>query len=426
MRKPKKKDRRTFIYQRAVLDDQRLPLREIRDAVGEPGYTYEAAKRDKEFFESFGCLLELQDCLNDPDDKEFISLQGPHTDDDRIRESTNVEPKELVARLAASLICGLSEIPEENLIPNWLREPLAHQALDNMRVHGDHKNAIQETIVNVLSHLQSKMRSQQDPQALDSQQGVLKLLEHSNLALDKNMKALRTKLFSFWGEPYRMVAIDAGTTNSKLAQYLRELRLPISGSSLCSLTVCTNSRRIFEILGPAEVSVKTIIIGGQQKFHSPAIAGTMAELFLRTASILQFGMCILGATKVDLEKFFVGSDSQEEATIKNMLMERSSLRVVCVDSSKLRAGPGRTAYKYALIDPQHIDLILTNSLFREGNTEEDFEIFKSGVRSIEQRGLPVLVATSTKTYPHPNAEDSTATTPKKRTRMVRVASNGPT
>ena len=206
-----------------------------------------------------------------------------------------------------------------------------------------------------------------------------------------------------------MVALDAGTTNTLVAEHLQELSLPIPKSSLCSLTVCTNSRKIFQLLGPPGYSVKCIIIGGQQKFHSGVIAGAMAELFLRTASILQFGMCVLGATKVDVERFVVCSDSQEEAGMKNLFMEKSSLRVICVDNGKLQVGPGREGYTFAAIDPAHIDLIITNSPFpRRRESQPDEPSFKTKIANIEARGVPVLVATGPGTLEDPHLEDASA------------------
>ncbi len=95
------------------------------------------------------------------------------------------------------------------------------------------------------------------------------------------MHAGQRELRTFWSEPCRMVALDAGTTNLLVARCLRELRLTVPGSSLTSLTVCTNYRRIFELLGPPEVSVKCTVVGGQQKFHSGAISGAMAVAGVR-------------------------------------------------------------------------------------------------------------------------------------------------
>jgi DeoR/GlpR family transcriptional regulator of sugar metabolism len=256
-------------------------------------------------------------------------------------------------------------------------------------------------VVAALSHLGEKAGIRG---SLAHVKAVKALLESNNKQLDGRVGKLKRVLANFWGEANRMVAIDSGTTNIVLARkFLAELRIPMAGSPLCALTVCTNSRRIFEVLGQSTVPVKTIIIGGQQKFRSPTICGAMAELFLKAVSLLQFGMCILGATRLDLDRFAVCSDSQEESSIKTLLMERSSLRVIAVDHNKLQAGLGRTGYKFASIDPEHIDLIVTNSPLMT-DPPAVFTDFIRFVKAIKSRGVPVLVATSDQTHPYPAAE----------------------
>ena len=83
-------------------------------------------------------------------------------------------------------------------------------------------------------------------------------------------------------------------------------------------------------------------------------------------------------------------------------MERSSLKIVAVDSSKLQAGLGRTGYKFASIDPAHVDLIVTNCPLKTRDASEgNVSAFYHFVEAIEARGVPVLVATSGDTYPYP-------------------------
>jgi hypothetical protein len=112
-------------------------------------------------------------------------------------------------------------------------------------------------------------------------------------------------------------------------------------------------------------------------------------------------MCILGSTRIDIDKFAICSDSQEESSIKNLLMERSSLRIICVDNHKLQSGPGRAGYRFASVDPEHVDLFITNSPLKQGGKKEEYDNFLYRVQLIEARGVPILVATSPKTYPYP-------------------------
>ncbi len=394
MARPRKLNKhRQLIFRKAVLDNRPLPLQELRDFFKGEKYTLDMARSDVGALCSVGCWVELRDCPGDPKEKQIVFLEGPHTDDDRIREGINPEGKKLAAGLAASVICGLSGCKYKELLPPWVEATAAEKALEEMASRGVLDAEMALRVGDALAQARSALHSQREPWPIESIEKVLELVRKSNFAVEEGKKALRMKLHSFWQEPFRLVAIDSGTTNSLLARHLKELRLPVPGSALCSLTVCTNSRRVFELLGPPEVSVKCIVVGGQQKFHGPAIAGAMAELFLRTASVLQFGMCVLGATKVDVERFVVCSDSQEEAAMKQLFMEKSALRIICVDNGKLQIGPGREGYKFASVDPNHIDVIVTNSPARGRNGgDAEFAAFWGKVAAIERRGVPVLVA----------------------------------
>lgn len=403
--------RRHLIFRRVVLENRPLRLSALQTLLNDKSYNEQKALRDVEDFKAVGCLIELQPCAENSEEKHFVFTEGPHTDDDTWRERINGKGKELAARMAATIICGPSECIKKHLLPTWMKNSDIDRALQESIGNAAVDREITAKVRSVLLHLQEMVEFENGDQPIGSTDTIVKLLNQSTLAVGDRLKSLRLNLRKFWAEANRMVAIDSGTTNKMLARYLKELSFPLPGSPLCALSVCTNSRKIFEELGPPEVGVKCIIVGGQQKFRSPTVAGAMAELFLRTASILQFGLCILGSTKVDVERFAICSDSQEEASMKNLFMEKSSLRIVCVDDSKLQTGPGREGYKYASIDPNHIDLIITNSPFRTKNQNsskadiEKFKSFRTKVLAIEGRGVPVLVATSEETFGHPNEEE---------------------
>jgi DeoR/GlpR family transcriptional regulator of sugar metabolism len=402
-------ERRQLIFRTVVLDNRPLKLSKVREMFPDGGYTDVKAERDAASFRHVGCDIELRTgkALNGRQgEKEFVFLEGPHTDDDTTRESINVEGKQLVAQLAAAMICGLSEVKIENWLPKWMPSHLSEEWLAALSgaIASSPRTKLRADLEGILSSL--KRHGSPHLSEYRSARAVLKLLQRSTLYLKERQTQLRTSLRSYWSEGTRLVALDSGTTNIWVARFLKEVRLPVPGSPFRSLTVCTNSRRIFEELGPSEVSVKTIIIGGQQKFRSPTIAGVMAEMFLRAVPFLQFGMCVLGSTRVDVDQLAVCSDSQEESSVKNLLMEKSSLRVICVDDSKLQSGPGREGYKFAAIDPRHIDLLITNSPFLESCDHKRYERFRSAVHAIEAAGVPVFVATlPQKTYPHPNEHD---------------------
>jgi DeoR/GlpR family transcriptional regulator of sugar metabolism len=405
----KKNPRRQLIFRRVVLENRPLPLNELRELLDDK-VDEGRIRKDLESFAAVGCKIELQPCTAPGETKQLVFAEGPHTDDDTMREKHNLEQKNLVARLAVSLICGAPEPGKgENLAPwMFLVDQAARKALDRMTIHSARDKKIAGRVKSVLTKIRTQAETFGGQEGIFPAKLVLDLVKKSNSFLKTQQDSLKRNLYRFWEESSRLIAVDSGTTNIQLSRILKKLPIPLVGSPLASLMVCTNSRKIFEVLGPSDVWVKTIIIGGQQKFRSPTIAGAMAEIFLRSVSILQFGMCILGSTRVDLDRFALCSDSQEESSIKNLIMDRSSLRVICVDDSKLQSGPGREGYRFASIDPRQIDLILTNCpLQRAGQkAKEEYVSFLAKIESIESRGVPVLVATSEKTFDYPNVDTS--------------------
>jgi hypothetical protein len=362
--------RRELIFRRVVLDNRPITVSELKKLAGP--FTTPALHRDLVAFSKIGCRLEIAETL-DGKDGEIYWVDGPHTDTEFIREKVHAVEKDLVARMAASLICGVPGPCGDSLLPNWTKGAVARTAVDRLKEHPlaewarqyqtkdneqncpklktDKQKRAKVAADTLVEHVVNQLDALHGRCGLAPANDVLSMLISTGAVLDHRAEELKKNLYSFWAESSRLVAIDSGTTNIAIARYLSQLTIPLAGATLCSLTVCTNSRRIFEVLGPSTIWVKTIIIGGQQLFRSPTIAGTMAELFLRSVPILQFGMCILGSTRLDLDRFAVCSDSQEEASLKNLMMDRSSLRVVCVDDSKLTSGPGREGYKFASISP---------------------------------------------------------------------------
>lgn len=394
-----RKQCRKFIYEEVVIRGQDLLITAVQKKFKDTNYTPRMAKRDVEFFESFGCQIKLTIERKKPDRTRFEFFGGQHDDDDDSRERVNFEEKELVAKCAAGLICGLSQDKETalKLRPQWMDVKQIRDAFDETANYGTQDGEADTMLTKIrtaLYHIEEKITGRNGERHLiDSSEKIFKILEMSQATRKAEHDRLKQMLHLFWQETNRLVAIDSGTTNLFIAKQLALLRFPLAGSHLASLSVCTNSRRIFEVLGPKLVQVKCIMIGGQQKFRTPTVAGAMAELFLRASSILQFGMCILGASRIDFDRFMACSDSQEEASMKTLLMDKSSIRVVCVDSSKLQSRPGRESYRFASLDPDHIHLVVTNQPLAKSKGV-DFDAFNKSVTTIQARGVPVLIAPS--------------------------------
>jgi DeoR/GlpR family transcriptional regulator of sugar metabolism len=392
---PRKIDaRRQLIFRRAVLDNRPLSLKKVQELLKDPSYKKRSAERDIKMFEEVGCVIELQRSATDPTDYEFVFVEGPHTDDVAVRKRINVDAKTLVAQLTASLICGVS-IPSDRT--RSIHSMNAKEILKSLEVESIKEKSIRECLQLLLNSSENQKRSITNNINHTADQ-ILRLIRQCEpIVGGANWRKIQAKLYTFWEEPSRAIAIDSGTTNIILADLLKEIDIPLRQSKLCSLTVCTNSREIFQILGPSRVWIKTVIVGGMQKFRSSTIAGAIAEQFIRSVSMLQFGMSVIGSTRIDLERLIICTDSQEEAAIKNLFMDRSALRIVCIDNSKLQKTPGREAYRFASIDPAHVDLIVTNSPMKREDSHV-YREFLDCVNQIQLRGVPVLVATSPQTF----------------------------
>lgn len=208
-------------------------------------------------------------------------------------------------------------------------------------------------------------------------------------------------------ESSRMMALDAGTTNEILAEKLASLTPPLIGSNLNHLMVCTNSRNIFQTLGHKDVPIRTVIIGGQQRGRTASISGALAELFVRTAALLQFGCAIIGATKIATESGYCYAESQEDAVMKGLLLGRSNLRVVIADNTKVQEKLSGVGFAACALSPNFVDLVITNAPldpayedFRQGHELEmqrqRVADFPKRIKQILDHGVPVLIATSPK------------------------------
>ncbi len=225
-------------------------------------------------------------------------------------------------------------------------------------------------------------------------------------------------LGNHFSEMRRSVAVDAGTTNEILATLLSNAPIPLRGTSLARLNVTTNSRGIFQTLGNPKVMTKTIMIGGEQVSKSDAVAGPLAELFIQNASILRFGLGILGASFVEVSEGSLRacSDTGAEANVKALLFGKSSLRILAVDHSKFRTEPTlRISYPFAQISPSQVDLIVTSvprnpssDLSAEDRQQNEihWRNFASVIPQILREGVPLLIA-----RPEPSETAGTLITP---------------
>ncbi|MBX7207262.1 MAG: hypothetical protein K1X78_03030 [Verrucomicrobiaceae bacterium] len=213
-----------------------------------------------------------------------------------------------------------------------------------------------------------------------------------------NAMSVITKLTRFWREMHRIIAIDAGSTNDEIANLLVKFDVPVPprGGPLAALTVATNSRTIFHILGDSRVKTKVLMIGGEQVSGTQAVAGRMSELFLKAAALFTFGISFIGATDIAWKAGMIYADCHEIAALKALLFQKSVLKVIVADHTKLVDVDLDAGYEAIAIAPDQVDLIITTqrpsdpSKTDEENAKEAADFYKA-LNVIRAAKVPVLV-----------------------------------
>ena len=222
------------------------------------------------------------------------------------------------------------------------------------------------------------------------------------LGKTRDTDILGENLKKWWSLMTRRIAIDSGTTLDSLAEnVISKARYRRNTSILSSLEVCINSLSIFQTLGNLDVDARTLMLGGFQEEGSEALCGTYTEKFIE-ANNLKMGVCIVGATLVDLGARQFGSDHYRDGQLKRKLLERSTIKIVAADSSKFCKESMQNHYGFCSIDTRCVDLIVTDSFLeilknihpeksQEYDTLEPAEILVE-IKNIMPYGVPIIEA----------------------------------
>lgn len=158
------------------------------------------------------------------------------------------------------------------------------------------------------------------------------------------------------------IMLDSGTTTQQVAKNLTEHK---------NLTVITNGINIINTIAGIE-GITLYTVGGQIGTKSYAIVGSEAEKALKKYFAK---LCIIGVEGVDLEKGLT-SNSQMDANITMILVERASKRILVTDSSKI----GQVAL-IPVCPLENIDILVTD----EGTPQ-------SFIDEAQKRGVEVFIA----------------------------------
>ena len=115
------------------------------------------------------------------------------------------------------------------------------------------------------------------------------------------------------------IYLDAGSTVSAMIPYLKSK----------NVTVLTNGLMHLPTL--MDYGIRTVLVGGNIKFSTQAVAGSTAVQFLAD---YRFDKCFMGMNGIHLDLGFTTPDP-DEALLKRMAMSLSDEAYVLADSSKL-------------------------------------------------------------------------------------------
>lgn len=138
-----------------------------------------------------------------------------------------------------------------------------------------------------------------------------------------------------------VIYLDAGTTTQAMINLL---------DPTLNITVVTNGVDTASLL--ADQNIHTILLGGILKNSTKAIVGALA---IKQLENYQFDAAFLGTNAIHLQAAFTTPDP-EEAAIKQMALQHSSMTFILADNSKFNQ---RSFSKFADFDQV---TILTNQL----------------------------------------------------------------
>jgi DeoR family fructose operon transcriptional repressor len=147
-----------------------------------------------------------------------------------------------------------------------------------------------------------------------------------------------------------VVFFDSGTTVLEVAK-----RIPKDGSIIS----VTNSIELGFELGKEEGNLK--ITGGNQRNKSRSLVGPVTERFL---SNHRFDLLLLGTNSID-PQIGLSTQNEQEARVKQLMVEKSERIVLLADGSKLEQ---RSYVKFA--DVADIDMFITDVRLTDEQRDE--------------------------------------------------------
>lgn len=152
-----------------------------------------------------------------------------------------------------------------------------------------------------------------------------------------------------------VIFLDAGTTTLAMIDFINK----------GNITVVTNGIQQASLL--TDKQIETILIGGRIKQGTKAIVGSTSFTNLQS---FRFNKAFLGVNGIDIE-FGLTTPDPEEATIKKLAQQQSSMTYVLADHTKWK----KVNFVH-LFDMEDVTIITNNS-------KEDLSLFKEKTTILE-------------------------------------------
>jgi DeoR/GlpR family transcriptional regulator of sugar metabolism len=175
---------------------------------------------------------------------------------------------------------------------------------------------------------------------------------------------LRETLSGYFRKAHRLAILDSGTTNVEIAKELADVHTPSPDLRLNFLRILTNGRRVAETLDSPGSTHGIILLGGELRRDTEAVAGLLGvrcleSWLVNTEDPAIADIAIIGTTSVNTG-FDLFSDSEIESEMKSRLLNAARIRCICADSSKLMRRSGGT-WAFSAFTNRMIDIVLTDA-----------------------------------------------------------------
>jgi hypothetical protein len=212
----------------------------------------------------------------------------------------------------------------------------------------------------------------------------------------KRLEALAVKLKRYTSVASRTIYLDSSTTVDAVSGLLSAVSIPFScqpqgvddeakktltGASF--LEAWTSSRTTFSRLGAMNVNIRTLVLPGWQDQDNETLCTFFARDFISRVDP-KFGMCLVGAPGLDLERNLLGASHHSDGDLKLRVLERSQIRVVLADFSKFNA----QRYDACGSISDNIDLIISDRVPADADAQLRTQILQFQA----QHGIPILFA----------------------------------